>query len=146
MIMTASLTTGVARVANGMSESVRLVDEILHLEHREWETTLFIGDVEFHRTKDGPFPNHQLRISVRPSSGFAALNYIDHDDREMPVASSYNPKCPRPHIYLPFNGATGAVFPRSAAIPVAEARHALIEWLNTRRRPNCIDWRPYDSD
>jgi hypothetical protein len=65
-----------------MSASLRLVEEILMTDHVEWETTLSVGDVEFHRTKDGPFPNHQFRISVRPSAGFAALNYMDHDDSE----------------------------------------------------------------
>jgi hypothetical protein len=145
VIVTASLTTGVARVTHGMPDSVRLVDEILTLEHLEWETTLSVGDVEFHRTKDGPFPNHQLRISVRPSVGLAALNYMDHDDPHMPIANSFNPKRPLPDVDLIFNGATGAVFPRTAAIPVADARRALTEWLQTQKRPTCIEWRPYDS-
>ncbi len=145
VILTASLTTGVARVAHGMQASVRLVDEILMTDHAEWETTLAVGDVEFHRTKDGPFPNHQLRISVRPSTGFAALNYMDHDDAQMPIANSFNPKRPLPEVDLIFNGTTGFVFPRTALIPVADARKALIEWLETRKRPTCIEWRPYDS-
>lgn len=145
MIVTASLTTGVARVTHGMPASVRLIDEILHLDHVEWETTLAIGDVEFHRTKNGPFPNHQLRISVRPSAGFAAMNYMDHDDLEMPIANSFNPKRPLPNVDLIFNGTTGSVFPRTAAIPIAEARKALMEWLETRKRPTSIEWRPYDS-
>jgi hypothetical protein len=145
MIVTASLTTGIARVAHGMRESVRLVDEILRMDHVEWETTLFVGDVEFHRTREGPIPNHQLRISVRPSAGFAAINYMDHDDPLMPIGNSFNPKRPLSEVDLIFNGTTGAVFPRAAAIPVADARKALIEWLETRRRPTCIDWRPYDS-
>jgi hypothetical protein len=144
MIVTASLTIGVARVTHGMAESVRLADEILRMDHVEWETTLYVGDVEFHRTKDGPFPNHQLRISVRPSAGVAALNYMDHDDPHMSIANSFNPKRPLPNIDLIFNGATGAVFPRTALIPVAAARKALIEWLETRQRPTCIEWRPYD--
>jgi hypothetical protein len=145
MIVTASLTTGVARVTHGEPESVRLIDAILRMDHIDWETTLFVGDVEFHRTKDGPFPNHQLRISVRPSAGLAALNYMDHDDPKMPIANSFNPKRPLPEVDLIFNGTTGAVFPRTAAIPIADARKALIEWLETRKRPTCIDWRPYDS-
>jgi hypothetical protein len=146
MIVTASLTTGVARVARGMTESVRLIDEILKIDHVEWETTLFIGDVEFHRTKSGPIPNHQLRISVRPSAGLAALNYMDHDDPLMPIANSFNPKRPLPEVDLIFNGTTGAVFPRTAAIPISAARAALIEWLETRKRPTAsIHWRPYDS-
>jgi hypothetical protein len=145
MIVTASLTTGVVRVTHGMPESVRLVDQLLTLDHVEWETTLSVGDVEFHRTKNGPFPNHQLRISVRPSAGLAALNHMDHDDPHMPIANSYNPKRPLPDVDLIFNGTTGAVFPRTAAIPIAVVRKALIEWLETRRRPTCIEWRPYDS-
>ena len=145
MIVTASLTTGIARVTHGMPESVRLVDEILKMDHVEWETTLSVGDVEFHRAKDGPFPNHQLRISVRPSAGLAALNYMDHDDLLMPIANSYNPKRPLPDVDLIFNGTTGSVFPRTAVIPTADARDALIEWLKTRKRPICVEWRPYDS-
>lgn len=145
MIVTASLTTGVARVTHGMPESVRLVDEILTLDHVDWETTLSVGDVEFHSTKDGPYPNHQLRISVRPSAGLAALNYMDHDDALMPVANSFNPKRPLPDIDLVFNGSAGSVFPRTAAIPLADARKALIEWLERGKRPSCIEWRPYDS-
>jgi hypothetical protein len=145
VILTASLTTGVARVTHGTPESVRLVDEILMTDHTEWETTLFVGDVEFHRTKDGPFPNHQLRISARPTTGFAALNYMDHDDPQMPIANSYNPRRPLPGVDLIFNGTTGSVFPRAAAIPIADARKALIEWLETWKRPTCIEWRPYDA-
>jgi hypothetical protein len=145
MLLTASLTTGVARVMRGMLASTLLVEEILTMNHVEWETTLAVGDVEFHRSKDGPFPNHQLRISVRPSAGFAALNYMDHDDEQMPIANSFNPKRPLPEVDLIFNGTTGSVFPRAAAIPVANAREALIEWLETRKRPTCIEWRPYDS-
>lgn len=145
MLLTASLTTGVARVVSGMLESTRLVDDILRTNHVDWETTLIVGDVEFHRSKDGPFPDHQLRISVRPSAGFAALNYMDNHDREMPIANSFNPNRPLPDVNLIFNGTTGAVFPRAAAIPIPDARAALIEWLNTRKRPTCIEWRPYDS-
>lgn len=145
MIVTASLTTGVARVTHGPSESLRLIDEILRLNHVEWETTLSVGDVEFHRTKDGPFPNHQLRISVRPAAGVAALNYMDHDDPIMPIANSFNPQYPPSGVDLIFNGTTGSVFPRTAVISVDAARMALIEWLDTRQRPTCIEWRPYDS-
>jgi hypothetical protein len=145
MIVTGSLTIGVARATHGMQASMRLIDEILRLDHVEWETTLYVGDVEFHQSKDGPFPNHQLRISVRPSAGLAALNYMDHDDPHMSIANSYNPKRPLPEVDLIFNGSTGAVFPRTAAIPIAAARNALIEWLQTRQRPTCIEWRPYDS-
>ena len=145
MIVTASLTTGIARVTHGMSESVRLVDELLKMDHVEWETTLYVGDVEFHSTKEGPYPNHQLRISVRPSTGLAALNYTDHDDPEMSIANSFNPKRPLPDVDLIFNGTTGSTFPRTALIPIADARKALIEWLETRKRPTCIEWRPYDS-
>lgn len=145
MLLTASLTTGVARVTSGMPESTELVDEILRSDHVDWETTLIVGDVEFHRSKDGPYPDHQLRISVRPSAGFAALNYMDNNDPVMPIANSFNPKRPLPDVNLIFNGTTGAIFPRTAAIPIEDARAALIEWLETRKRPTCIEWRPYDS-
>lgn len=144
-MVTASLTTGVARVTTGLSESTRLVDEILQTEHLEWETTLAIGDVEFHWDRTGPFPNHQLRISVRPSLGYAALNYMDHDDPEFPIVNSFNPRRPLPDVYLIFNGTTGLVFPQAAAIPIPDARSALIEWLHTRKRPTCIEWRPFDT-
>lgn len=145
LTLTASLTTGIARVTHGMPESARLIDEVLHLDHVAWETTLFVGTVEFYRSKDGPFPNHQLRLSVRPASGFAALNYMDHDDPQMPIVNSYNTDRPLPGIDLIFSGATGSVFPRAAAIPIADARNALNEWLNTHKRPTCIEWRPYDA-
>jgi hypothetical protein len=145
LILTASLTTGVARVMYGMTASARLINEILNLDHVAWETTLYVGDIEFHRTKEGPYPNHQLRLSVRPASDLAALNYMDHDDPTMPIANSYNPKRPLPEVDLIFSGATGSVFPRSAAIPIADARDALNEWLSTRKRPTCIEWRPYDA-
>lgn len=145
MIVTVSLTTGIARVADGMAQAMKLVDEILATNHVEWETTLFVGEVEFHRSKEGPFPNHQLRISVSPSAGFAALNYMDHDDPDMPIANSFNRKRPLPEVDLIFNGTTGAVFPRTALIPISEARKALVEWLHSRARPTCIEWRPYDS-
>lgn len=145
LILTASLTTGVVRATHGARESIRLVDEILNIDHAHWETTLMVGEVEFHQSRNGPFPNHQLRISVRPSAGFAALTYIDHDDPHMSVANSYNPNRPLPAIDLIFTGETGAVFPRTAAIRIPDARNALAEWLETWRRPTCIAWRPYDA-
>jgi hypothetical protein len=145
MILTASLTTGIACISLAMRESLKLVDQILTTDHVEWETTLSVGDIEFRDTKDGPFPNHQLRISVRPSAGFAALNYMDHDDPHMPIANSYNPNRPLPDVGFIFNGTTGSVFPRTAAIPITDARKALTEWLDTWKRPTCIEWRPYDE-
>lgn len=145
MIVTASLTSGIACVAHGMTASVNLVDEIIRMDHIEWETILLVGTVEFHSTKAGPFPNHQLRISVRPSTGFAALNYTDHDDPLLTIANSFNPKRPLPDVKLVFSGSTGSMFPRTAAIPLADARKALLEWLDTWRRPTCIEWRPYDA-
>jgi hypothetical protein len=138
LILTAVLTTDVARVTHGMPESVRLTGEILTLDHVEWETILYVGDVEYHSTKHGPYPNHQLRISVRPAAGVAALLYIDHDDPEMSAANSYNPNRPLPEVDLIFNGAIKALFPRTAAIPISEARNALREWLETRKRPTYI--------
>lgn len=145
MIVTASLTTGVARVVHGLAQSVKLVDAILEMNHAEWETTLFVGEVEFYRSKNGPFPNHQFRVSVSPSTGLAALNYMDHDDPDLPIANSFSLKRPVPAVDLIFNGTTGAVFPRTALIPTFDARSALIEWLQTRTRPTCIEWRPYDA-
>jgi len=145
MIVTASLTSGIACVAHGMTESVNLIDEIIRIDHAEWETILLVGTVEFHSSKAGPFPNHQLRVSVRPSAGFAALNYTDHDDPLLAIANSFNPNRPLPEVKLIFNGSIGSVFPRSAALPVADARKALLEWLHTWKRPTCIEWRPYDA-
>jgi hypothetical protein len=143
-ILTASLTTGVARVARGMRESSRLIEDVLALDHPAWETTLLVGDVEFHQTAAGPYPDHQMIVSVRPSTGYAALNYTDNKDPGMPMANSYNPSPSLPNIYLISNGATGAVFPPTAAISIGDTRAALNEWLRTRQRPTCIEWRPYD--
>lgn len=145
LVLTASLTTGVARVAHGMQESVALIDEILALDHTDWETILMVGDVEFRQTPEGPYPDHQMRVSVRPSVGYAALNYTDHNDPTMSIANSYNPRRPTPDIYLIFNGDIGSVFPPTAAIPIGDARNALTEWLRTRQRPTCIEWHPYDA-
>ncbi|WP_442912734.1 Imm1 family immunity protein [Kutzneria sp. CA-103260] len=144
MIVTALLTTGVARVSRGLTESHALIEEILCLDHADWESTMAVGDVEFHTSKEGPFPNSQMRVSVSPSAGYAALNYMDHDDPDHPVVNSFNPIRPLPEVFLIFNGSTGAIFPRTAAIPISDARNALIEWLDTRSRPTCIQWRPYD--
>lgn len=143
-VVTATLTTGSARVTRGMHESTELIDEIMGLEHKHWETILLIGAVEYHQTaKAGPFPAKQMIASVRPSIGYAALNYTDSDDADMPVANSYNPTSPRATAFLVLNGATGSVFPRTAAIPIQDARNALNEWLRTQRRPRSIEWRPY---
>ena len=145
MIVTASLSTGIARTTRGLQESIDLMDHILAIEHKNWETILCIGDVEFRTSKGGgPYPNHQMRVSVKPSSGYAAINYMDHDDAEMVVANSYNPDRPLPDVSLVFNGESGAVFPRTASILIGDARKALMEWLNTRRRPTSIAWRPFD--
>jgi Immunity protein Imm1 len=145
MIVTASLTTGVARVADGMPAAIRLVDLVFRTHHSEWETTMYVGDVEFHRSRDGPYPSHQLRISVQPATGYSALNYIDHDDLHMTIANSFNPQQPPPEVRLIFNGTSGSVFPRSAAIPIGHARAAVIEWLRTRKRPTCIAWQSFDN-
>jgi hypothetical protein len=110
MIVTASLTTGVARVADGMPAAIRLVDLVFRTHHFEWETTMYVGDVEFHRSRDGPYPSHQLRISVQPATGYAALNYIDHDDLHMTIANSFNPQQPPPEVRLIFNGLTDQFF------------------------------------
>ena len=144
-VLTASLTTGVACVARGMRECMSLVEQVLSLDHTEWETTLLVGDVEFHQTPEGPYPDQQMRVSVRPAAGHAALNHTDNNDRTMSIANSYNPRPTAPDIHLIFNGATGSLFPRDAAIPISYARNALNEWLRTRRRPVSIEWRPYDA-
>ena len=54
MIVTASLTSGIACVAHGITGSVKLIDEILRMDHLEWETILSVGTVEFHSSKAGP--------------------------------------------------------------------------------------------
>jgi hypothetical protein len=145
LVLTASLTTGVARAAHGIREAASLIDYILATDHKDWETTLLVGDIEFHQSSDGPFPDQQMRVSVQPSTGFAALNHTDNANPDVTIANSYNPRRPLPDPYLIFNGATGSVFPRTAAIPIDDARNALTEWLRTRRRPTCIAWRPYDA-
>src|SRR5262249_12405399 len=89
-----------------------------------------------------PIINSESACDRQPA---AALNYTDHDDPQMTIANSYNPKRPLPEVDLIFGGATGSVFPRTAVIPIADARRALIEWLMTRKRPTCIEWRPYDE-
>ncbi|MCK2240189.1 Imm1 family immunity protein [Crossiella sp. S99.1] len=145
MIVTASLTTGVARVARGLTEATLLIEEILETDHVSWESILHVGDTEFRRSKDGPIPNHQFRVSIRPSVGMAALNYMDHDDPHMPIANSFSRKRPLPDVLLIFNGSTGSIFPRTAVVPILDARRALFEWLKTRKRPTCIEWRPFDN-
>lgn len=145
LVVTAALTTGVGCVAHGMQEAASLVGKVLTMDHREWETILLIGDVEYHQTTEGPYPDQQMRVSVRPSAGYAALNHTNNSDANLAIANSFNPTLPPPNFYLIFNGETGAVFPRTAAIPIPEARNALREWLRTRRRPTCIAWRPYDA-
>lgn len=144
-VLTASLTTGIALVTRGMSECRDLVDEILRLDHKDWETVLLIGDIEFHQSKAGPYPDQQMRVSARPSSGYAALNHTDNADQQVTIANSYNARRPLPGVYLVFNGETGSVFPPAAVIRIADARNALHEWLATRQRPACIEWRPYDE-
>lgn len=145
MIVTATLTTQVGRVACGLIECTQLIEQILHTEHTDWETLLAIGDMEFYSNPKGPYPNHQLRISVAPKIGVAALNYTDHDDPTLTIANSYNADDPAIPVDLIFNGDTGAVFPRSAVIPIDHARAALLEWLKTRKRPTCIEWKRYDE-
>ena len=145
MTVTASLTTGSVRVTRGIAECTALVEEILGLEHINQETVLWIGDVEFHSSKEGPYPNRQMRVSARPSSQCAALSYTDHDDPNISLVNSFNPREPvQSEVYLIFNGDTGIVFPQSAVIPIADARTALLEWLRTRSLPTSIEWRPFD--
>ncbi|GAA2999619.1 Imm1 family immunity protein [Actinokineospora diospyrosa] len=142
-ILTASLTTGVARVAHGIEASTELIAEVLRLDHNEWETILLLGDQQFHQTKNGPFPDQQLRVTVRPTLGYAALNHSDTNS-DPPIANSYNPRLSTPDLVLIFNGSTRTVFPRTAAIPIADAQLALDQWLLTQRRPTCINWQPFD--
>jgi hypothetical protein len=143
-VVTALLTTNVVRTTRGMTQCTALIDEVLALDHVDLETTLWIGDVEFHSTKDGPYPNSQMRVSARPSAQCAALSYTDHDHPDMSIVNSYNPATNPPDVGLIFNGDMGSVFPRSAAIPIADARNALLEWLRTRSLPTCIAWQPFD--
>lgn len=145
MIVTAILTTQIGRAARGIIECTQLIDQILDTEHVDWETLLAIGDVEFYSDRSGPYPNHQLRVSVSPKNGVAALSYTDHDDPTLSIANSHNPDGHSPGVALVFNGDTGALFPRSALIPIPRARAALMEWLKTRTRPTCIEWVPYDQ-
>jgi hypothetical protein len=145
LIVTATLTSGVSCVVHGLRGAENLVEEILVMEHGEWETILLAGDAEYFQSSAGPYPDAQMRVSVRPSLGVAALNYSDNSDPVMALANSYNPKPHFPEIYLIFSGSTGAVFPYSAAISIADARYALQEWLVIRKRPTCIEWRPYDK-
>ncbi|GAA3847062.1 hypothetical protein GCM10022243_11450 [Saccharothrix violaceirubra] len=147
MIVTASLTTGIVTVLRGEEAFCEFAEKLLITPHPMWESVMSIGDQEYFAEPltGGPVPNHQLRISVDPVAGFAALNYCDHDDDAMPLANSYNPGHPSPQVDLIFSGATGAVFPRSAAVPIEDARKALHEWFRTGLRPRCIKWRPYDQ-
>ncbi|WP_133853418.1 Imm1 family immunity protein [Labedaea rhizosphaerae] len=143
LIVTAALTTRVVRVARGRDAAIELVDEILSMDHRDRETSLSIGDVEFYQSKTGgPFPNHQFRLSVRPSSAVGACNYIDNLDLIMPVAYSWNPDKSWPDVDLILNGSTGAVFPPWSVISIDDVCRSLLEWLDTQKRPTCIQWRP----
>jgi len=142
-ILTALLTTRVVRVTHTMRDGVAMIEEILALEHVDQETSLWVGDVEYHSSKDGPFPNHLMRVSVQPSTGCAALSYADHDDPTGSLVNSFNSGQDLPEAYLIFNGDTGDVFPHSAVIAIADARAALLEWLRTRSLPTSINWRPF---
>lgn len=144
VVVTALLTTNAVRVTHGMTQCAALVEEVLTLDHLDQETTLWVGDEEFHSTKDGPYPNSQMRVSVRPSLQCAALSYTDHDDPNVSIVNSYNPVANMPEVDLIFNGDMGSVFPRSAVIPIVDARNALLEWLRTRSLPKCIEWLPFD--
>jgi immunity protein Imm1 of predicted polymorphic toxin system len=144
IVVTAVLTTKSSRVARGYELCVALVDEVLTLDHVVQETIMWVGDEQFHCTKNGPYPNCQMRVSVRPPAHCAALSYTDHDDPSISIANSHNPAVDLPEIDLIFNGDMGSVFPRSAVIPISEARNALLEWLRTRSLPTCIEWRPFD--
>ncbi|GAA3049367.1 Imm1 family immunity protein [Actinokineospora globicatena] len=143
MIVTATLTTGISRVTNGLRESINLIEEVLETEHVTWETILLIGDHEYRTTLAGPVPNSQFRVSVRPSLGVAALNYTDHDDRDMPIAVTHNPGHPQAGAELIFSGSTGMTFPFGCAVSIESAHLALVEWLHLRRRPTSLQWRPF---
>lgn len=145
MIVTATLTTQIGRVARGIIECTQLIDQVLKIEHTEWETLLYIGDEQYYSESKGPYPNHQLRVSASPMRGVAALNYTDHDDPMMTIANSINVGGLSYAVDLVFNGDTGAVFPQSAVIPIEDAHAALVEWISTRKRPKCIEWVPYDK-
>ncbi|WP_103338227.1 Imm1 family immunity protein [Amycolatopsis sp. CA-126428] len=146
MILTGLISDGTARIAEGRTNCSELIGYVLSLEHEDWESTLNIGDIAFYQSpKDGPFPDHQFRISARPSLGLAALSYTDNSDPDMVIADSMNPNPVTPGVRLIFNGTTGAVFPVTAAIPIGDARRALFEWLDTRTRPTCIQWTPHDQ-
>jgi Immunity protein Imm1 len=142
-VLTALLTRGVVRVTHTMRDGVALIEEVLSLEHTTQETSLWVGDVEYHSSGDGPYPNHLMRVSVRPSTGCAALSYTDHDDPTVSIVNSFNPGPELSEVYLIFNGDTGDVFPQSAVITIADARSALLEWLRTRSLPTSINWRPF---
>ncbi|MBB4966155.1 hypothetical protein F4559_003514 [Saccharothrix violaceirubra] len=125
---------------------MRLIEDVLALDHVHWETVMSVGDEEFYTTPTGPYPNHKLRISVDPAYGYAAINYVDHEDGTMPVASTISTSSlAPPELHLIFSGQTGAVFPSICAISIVDARHALTEWIETRVRPKCVEWQAYDE-
>ncbi|WP_394622089.1 Imm1 family immunity protein [Lentzea sp. JNUCC 0626] len=134
-----------AVVTHGETRSFELIDAVLSMDHDTWETILYVGSEEFRQTEGGPYPNHQLRISVNPRRGYAAINFQDHDDPALPNANSFNPEPTPADLFLVFSGNTGAVFPSSAAIEVEQARAALRQFVVTRKRPTNIQWRPYGS-
>lgn len=144
-VVTALLTTHVGRATFSMRDCVALIEEVLTLDHVDLETTLWIGDEEYHTGTDGPYPNSQMRVSVRPSEKCAALSYTDHDHPGMSIVNSHNPTPILSDVLLIFNGDTGSVFPRSAVISISDARNALLEWLRTRSLPTCIEWQPFDE-
>lgn len=143
-IVTALLMNETVRVTHTMRDGVALIEEILSLEHTNQESSLWVGDVEYHSSGDGPYPNHLMRVSARPSIGCAALSYTDQEDPASTVVHSFNSGQDLPETFLIYNGNTGAVFPHWAAIPVTHARNALLEWLRTRSLPTCINWRPHN--
>src|ERR1700741_3980936 len=144
VVITASLTTGAMRVTRGFPQGKALIEEILALDHADQETILWIGDGEYHQSKEGPFPNQQMRVSVKPSAKCAALSYTDHANPTASIVNSFNSGPDTPEVLLIFNGDTGDVFPQSAVIPIVDARAALLEWLRTRSLPTSINWRPLD--
>jgi hypothetical protein len=144
VVITASLTTGAVRVTHGFPQCQALIEEVLTLDHADQETILWIGDVAYYSSKEGPFPNQQMRVSVKPSAKCAALSYTDHDNPTASIVNSFNSGPDMPEVLLIFNGDTGDVFPQSAVIPIVDARTALLEWLRTRSLPTSVAWRPLD--
>ncbi|WP_086821032.1 Imm1 family immunity protein [Allokutzneria sp. NRRL B-24872] len=123
-------------------EIAEVIRTVIDVPHPVWTSQLYLWDrpcrsMLHHRIDDEEFPEHQLRVSTNPETGWGALNY--YGDEDVWDSLNPNPSADAPELW--FDPTSGARFRRNAALPLADVREAVREFTKTGSRPTRVTWQ-----